>query len=199
MIAGQIPAIRFTPAAVAKLTEVKQYNRHPVAGLRLQIVGRSGGEFQHVLSLVEDGGQVQGDLVVESGGIRLFIELRNAKYLDGVEIDYEDGGPAVSGLKYTNPNPLWFDERELKIQDAFDREINPAIAGHGGYVNLLAVEGTTAFVELGGGCQGCGMADVTLKQGIEVAIREAVPSIDRVVDQTDHASGENPYFQPAKK
>jgi Fe/S biogenesis protein NfuA len=199
MNAGQKPAISFTRAAVAKLNEVKQNNRHPVAGLRLQIVGRSGGEFQHVLSLVEDGAQVAGDLVVESSGIRVFIELRNARYVDGVEIDYEDRGPATSGLKYANPNPLWFDERELRIQEVFDREINPAIAAHGGYVNLLAVEGTTAFVELGGGCQGCGMADVTLKQGIEVAIREVAPEIERVIDQTDHAAGENPYFQPEKK
>ena len=56
-----------------------------------------------------------------------------------------------------------------------------------------------AYVQLGGGCVGCGMADVTLKQGIEVMIKEAVPSITAVVDQTDHASGTNPYYQPSKK
>ncbi len=79
-----------------------------------------------------------------------------------------------------------------------DEEINPAVAQHGGWVNLLEVKDDVAYVQLGGGCQGCGMADVTLKQGIEVRIREAVPEISQIIDTTDHAGGKNPYYQPAK-
>jgi Fe/S biogenesis protein NfuA len=195
----QLPALRFTAAAIAKLIETIENQRPRPAGLRLQIVGRTGGEFQHVLSLAQDHAQVRNDLVVDSDGFRVFIERRSAKYLDGTEVDYEYRGPEISGLKFDNPNPLWFDERELKIQQVFDQDINPAIAAHGGYVNLLGVEGSAAFVELGGGCQGCGMADVTVKQGIEAAIRQVAPDIERVIDQTDHAAGQNPYFQPAKK
>ncbi len=193
------PAIGFTEEAARKLSEVIENHSVPVAGLRLQISGRHEGEFQHVLSLVEEGATVEGDLEVGVEGIRVFVDPHGARYLDGVSIHFEDRGVGASGLIFTNPNPLWFDEREIKIQEIFDTEINPAIAAHGGYVSLLGVDESTAFVELGGGCQGCGMADVTLKQGIEVAIMEAVPSIERVVDQTDHASGENPYFQPSKK
>jgi Fe-S cluster biogenesis protein NfuA len=65
-------------------------------------------------------------------------------------------------------------------------------------VELLDVQGDTVFLRLGGGCQGCGMVDVTLKQGIEVIIKEELPEIARVIDQTDHAGGSNPYYQPSK-
>jgi Fe/S biogenesis protein NfuA len=80
-----------------------------------------------------------------------------------------------------------------------DHEVNPSIASHGGLAELAGIEGSTAYLRLGGGCVGCGMATVTLSQGIEVAITQAVPEIDRVVDVTDHASGTNPYFEQAKK
>jgi Fe/S biogenesis protein NfuA len=77
--------------------------------------------------------------------------------------------------------------------------VGPAIAAHGGTAELVAVEGDTAYVRLGGGCVGCGMAAVTLTQGISVAITQAVPEIANVVDVTDHASGTNPYYEAAKK
>jgi Fe/S biogenesis protein NfuA len=86
-----------------------------------------------------------------------------------------------------------------RVVAVLDREVNPSIASHGGHAELAAIDGSTAYLRLGGGCVGCGMATVTLSQGIEVAIQEAVPEIDRVVDVTDHASGTNPYFEQAKK
>lgn len=90
-------------------------------------------------------------------------------------------------------------ELARRVQAVLDREVNPSIAGHGGHAELAGIEGATAYLRLGGGCQGCGMASVTLSQGIEVAITRAAPEIDSVVDVTDHASGTNPYFEPAKK
>jgi Fe/S biogenesis protein NfuA len=86
-----------------------------------------------------------------------------------------------------------------RVVQVLDQQINPSIAAHGGYAELVAVEDDVAYLRLSGGCQGCGLASVTLSQGIEVAIREAVPEIARVVDVTDHASGDNPYFEAAKK
>ena len=86
-----------------------------------------------------------------------------------------------------------------RVIQVIDWQVNPAIAAHGGHAELVAVEEDTAYLRLGGGCQGCGMATVTLGQGIEVAITEAVREIARVVDVTDHAVGTNPYFEPAKK
>jgi Fe/S biogenesis protein NfuA len=90
-------------------------------------------------------------------------------------------------------------ELARRVRAVLDRDVNPSIASHGGHAELAAVEGATAYLRLGGGCQGCGMATVTLSQGIEVAITQAVPEIVHVVDVTDHASGTNPYFEPTKK
>ena len=86
-----------------------------------------------------------------------------------------------------------------RVMVVLEREVNPNIAAHGGHAELAGVDGQTAYLRLGGGCQGCGMASVTLTQGIEVAITQAVPEITTVVDVTDHASGTNPFFEPAKK
>ena len=86
----------------------------------------------------------------------------------------------------------------LAIRRVLDDEINPSVSAHGGHIALMGVEGDTAYIRLEGGCQGCGMADVTLKQGIETSIRQTVPSIAAVLDVTDHAGGTNPYYQPGK-
>ena len=91
-------------------------------------------------------------------------------------------------------------EGDLKwaIRDLLDREINPAVAQHGGYVELIDVRRNNVYLRLGGGCQGCGAADVTLKQGIEKAIRDLAPRVGEILDTTDHAAGRNPYYAPAK-
>jgi Fe-S cluster biogenesis protein NfuA len=91
-------------------------------------------------------------------------------------------------------------EGDLKwaIRDLLDREINPAVAAHGGWVELIEVKKNAVFLRLGGGCQGCGAADVTLKQGIEKAIRSLAPAVGEILDTTDHAAGRNPYYAPAK-
>ena len=87
---------------------------------------------------------------------------------------------------------------EQRIVQVLDHEINPTIAAHGGVAELVAVEEGTAYLRLGGGCQGCGMASVTLSQGIAQTIKEAIPEITNIIDVTDHASGENPYYEAAK-
>jgi Fe/S biogenesis protein NfuA len=86
-----------------------------------------------------------------------------------------------------------------KVQQLLDTAINPAVAGHGGVVTLFDVRERMVYLQMGGGCQGCGMADVTLKQGIETMIREEVPEVVEILDVTDHAAGQNPYSAPSKK
>ena len=81
------------------------------------------------------------------------------------------------------------------IRQVLQDEVNPSVASHGGHISLIDVIGDTAYIRLEGGCQGCGMANVTLKQGVEVQIKKAVPTIARVLDTTDHASGSNPYYR----
>ena len=85
------------------------------------------------------------------------------------------------------------------IFDVLDQSVNPAVASHGGHIALVDVQDDVAYIRLEGGCQGCGMADVTLKQGVEQAIIDNVPAITRVLDTTDHAGGSNPYYQPSSK
>ena len=90
-------------------------------------------------------------------------------------------------------------EQGRTVQRIIDEEVNPAVAGHGGFITLMDVKENRVYVELGGGCQGCGMANVTLKQGIETAIKKQLPEIVEILDVTDHAGGDNPYYQPSKK
>lgn len=89
-------------------------------------------------------------------------------------------------------------EMKDKVQQLLDESINPAVANHGGYVQLIDVKDNTVYIQMGGGCQGCGMADVTLKAGIERMIKEEIPEVVEVLDTTDHASGNNPYYTPGK-
>ena len=190
--------ITVTDAAVERLQSVIEGHEQPVAGIRIAVAGRGPEGFQHSLALIEKGEEPKGDPTVEAGEITLFVEERNVEYLGGVTIDY--GGEAGGGmLTFENPNPLWLDPISQKLQELLDTQLNPQIAAHGGIVTLHGVEETVAYIELGGGCVGCGMVDVTLKQGIEVAIKETAPEITEVVDVTDHDAGTNPYYKPAKK
>ena len=86
-----------------------------------------------------------------------------------------------------------------KVQQVLDEMINPGVASHGGFVELLDVQDDNVFIRMGGGCQGCGAADVTLKIGIERLIREQVPQVREIFDTTDHASGMNPYYAQSGK
>ena len=85
-----------------------------------------------------------------------------------------------------------------RVQELIDSTINPAVAGHGGFVQLIDVKENKVYLQMGGGCQGCGAADITLKSGIERLIKEEIPEIEEVLDTTDHQSGENPYYTPGK-
>jgi Fe/S biogenesis protein NfuA len=165
--------------------------------LRLTIAGRRPGGFQYKLGFVREEERAADDVVIDAGNFRVFIDAESAPNLQGATLDFMET-PEQSGFRIHNPNSQWTDPKAIAIQKLFDEHINPALADHGGYVTLLDVKDDTAYVALGGGCQGCGMADVTLKQGIEALITEEIPGIRQVVDTTDHASGTNPYYQPAK-
>ncbi len=81
-----------------------------------------------------------------------------------------------------------------RVKEIIDQQINPAVAGHGGFINLINVENNKVFVRLEGGCQGCSMSMATLKEGIETTLKTEIPEIEEVVDVTDHDMGANPYF-----
>jgi len=106
----------------------------------------------------------------------------------------QSNDPAVSP-QYTSAMPPESEIRK-KVQNLLEREINPALGMHGGWVELIDVRKNSVYLKLGGGCQGCGAANMTLKMGIEKAIREQIPEVGEILDTTDHAAGRNPYYQP---
>ncbi len=105
---------------------------------------------------------------------------------------------AVKDFRDAIPKPGLDTPQGKAVQEVLDSRINPAVASHGGHIALIDIKEDRAYIRLEGGCQGCGMADVTLKQGVEVEIKDAVPSIIEVLDVTDHANGDNPYYSPGK-
>jgi len=165
--------------------------------LRVSIRGRGPGGFQYELGFVEEKEKQAEDTVVEGDGFKVFVDKETVPDLEGSTLDYVEG-VQESGFKIDNPNPLWSDPVAQKVQEVLDGKVNPGVASHGGHVSLLDVKDDIAYIKLGGGCQGCGMVDVTLKQGIEVMIKEEVPQIKQIIDATDHAGGKNPFYQPSK-
>ena len=111
----------------------------------------------------------------------------------GATVDFVDG-VMQSGFRLFFEGTTWDDPVAQKVQDVIDRQINPGVASHGGAVTLDGVKDGVALIRFGGGCHGCGAADVTLKQGIDRMLRENVPEIVGVQDVTDHTTGENPYY-----
>ena len=98
-----------------------------------------------------------------------------------------------------DPSAVNDDALYEQVAKVFDEQVNPMVARHGGRVELIDVQDAVVMLRMGGGCQGCGMADVTLRQGIEGMLAQLVPAVRGIVDITDHATGANPYFQASKK
>lgn len=135
-------------------------------------------------------------------------EIKKAEIADNVLTVVKDGhddwsviGKRIGGFirAFLQPevysNTLSTEELKKKVQEVLDLQINPSVASHGGFVDLISVENNNVYIRMGGGCQGCGSANMTLKMGIERMIREAVPSIGQILDATDHAGGANPYYR----
>ena len=191
------PRIAATDVALTRIEQVRTNRKQPDAGVRIAITGRQDGGFTYDIALVPAGEERVGDILVDGPeGIRFTVALESVPYLDGITLDVDRSSGA---LIVDNPNPLWLDELARSVQRLLDDEINPSVATHGGHIDLLDVSEGVAYIQMGGGCQGCGMAEVTLGQGVRVAIMESFPQITEVRDTTDHAQGANPYYQAAKK
>ncbi|HUH07536.1 MAG TPA: NifU family protein [Egibacteraceae bacterium] len=202
--------ITVTPAAREKVVWFRSRDEDPDRlALWLEVTGVERGAYAYRLWLDEVDKTGPEHVVQDEDDVAVVIPRSSIDALRGATLDRE-GDLETGGIFLDNPNspspvvgtrptgdlsgPV--SQRVLQL---LDEHINPSIASHGGSAELVAVEEGTAYLRLSGGCQGCGMASVTLTQGIEVAIRDAVPEITSVVDVTDHAAGENPYFESAKK
>jgi Fe/S biogenesis protein NfuA len=142
-----------------------------------------------------EGESSEEDVAVDQEIFEVFVDPKSAELIDGTTVDFVSDVTGT-GFKFTNPQAevSWDDPLAQRVQKVIDDRIAPSLAGHGGWVELLAVDGDAAVIQFGGGCQGCGMSQVTLKEGIEAAILQEVPEINRVLDDTDHSSGDNPYY-----
>ena len=187
--------LTITELAQKQVAEAMKSEERDDLALRIAITGRNGGGFRYQMDLVGTDETRPGDTVVESDAFKVYVDPESAPDLEGATIDFVTR-LSESGFKFENPNSPWGDSVAADVQRVLDDQINPQIAAHGGFVTLIDVKDETAYVTMGGGCQGCGMADYTLKQGVEQAIVEAIPSIERVLDSTDHAAGTNPYYAP---
>jgi Fe/S biogenesis protein NfuA len=181
----------------------------PSLALWVEVSGVRDGAFAYDIYFQARRDAGPADHVSDEDGLAVVVPAPSVDQLRGSRLDWSEEGEG--GLIILNPNspprpsgPA-VPESDLSSELAqtvlavLEEQINPTIAAHGGRADLVAVDDGVAYLRLSGGCQGCGLASVTLSQGIEVALRDEVPEIVRVVDVTDHASGTNPFFEPAKK
>ncbi len=199
-----------TEKAQAEIVSIRASEPEPERmALWVVVTGVSGPNYTYDLYFQAVADADPDDVVQRHGDLSVVIPQGSVDKLRGATLDLS-GNLIQGGLVMNNPNSpspavgtrppadLSGDVAQ-RVMQVLDQQINPSIAAHGGQADLVAVEDGTAYLRLSGGCQGCGMASVTLSQGIEVALREGVPEVQRVVDVTDHAAGSNPYFEAAKK
>jgi len=182
-------------------------DNHNSLGLWIEVAGREGDSYSYDVFFQDLALAGLGDEKMTFGPVSVVIPQSSAALLDGARLELSSGGelvivnpnsPPPSEIPEFGPEAL-ANDAALRVQATLEEEINPAIAAHGGFVELMGVKDGVAYLVMGGGCQGCGLAAVTLSQGITVAIKEAVPEIRDIVDMTNHMAGTNPYFAGEKK
>ena len=206
-----VPVLRVTDAALAMVLEVRaSEGGEESLALWLEISGSSGDAYTYDMYFQTAADAQPEDWSAEPNGLALVVPSESIEKMRGAVLDVGEGGmvienpnhppaPAAASPPMAGPPADLSGDVAQRILQVLEQQINPSIAAHGGRADLVAVEDEAAYLRLSGGCAGCGMATVTLSQGIEVAIRESVPEIIRVIDVTDHAAGTNPYYEAAKK
>ncbi len=180
-------------AAADKIRAAKASEGSDDVALRV-MAREDGAKFRYELKLVATDSKEADDSVIHLDGIDLYLDRESALRLQGATLDYVED-ISGSGLKFENPNQTALARHPLagRVQEVLDGRINPGLAAHGGMVSLVDIQEARVVLRFGGGCQGCGMADVTMKEGVAAQLKQQIPEISEVVDATDHASGQNPY------
>jgi len=209
-----VPVLRLTAPALAEILELRSGETAPeTLALCVEISGAHDDVYAYDMYFQAVSEAAASDWVDNLEGLVLIVPGPSIDRLRGSVLDLSrdaDGGgmvirnpnrppPSRRSPTISGPPPDLSGDVAQRLLQVLEEQINPAIAAHGGRADLVAVEEETAYLRLSGGCAGCGLAAVTLSQGIEVAIRESVPEISSIVDVTDHASGTNPYYEAAKK
>jgi Fe/S biogenesis protein NfuA len=168
-------------------------------GIRLGVVEAGTPAASCELEFCEPGELTGTEWTLELNGFNLYVDGASVRWLDGASIDFEPnltGGLLnIRAPKIKGELPGMDAGLVERVRYVLDAEINPQVAAHGGRISLLEVSAQGVVVlQFGGGCHGCGMVDVTLKEGVEKTLRQRVPEITEVRDATDHSGGENPYY-----
>jgi len=167
-------------------------------GISIIVDPKTDRKANYSIQFIELSNTPSENISINFGEFQVLVSKEGIPYLEGTEVDLNDEGE----LEAFNPSMSITEisgSVEEQIRHVLDEEVNPMVASHGGVVSLLEVKDQNAYLEFGGGCQGCGMIDVTLKQGVEVMIKAQIPEIEAIYDVTDHAEGTNPYYQPSAK
>ncbi|MCU1374244.1 MAG: thioredoxin-like protein [Actinomycetia bacterium] len=209
-VTTELPIVSVTEAARAMVLDMRSAETDgDTLALRIDITGISEGgrEFAYELMFEPVADVREGDELRQSADLPVLIPADSVDRLRGAVLDFA----ASTGLVIRNPNrpsptmgtgpgvTVLEGSVEEKIVALLDGEINPSLAAHGGYASLQRVDGETAYITMGGGCQGCGLAALTLGEGIKAQIEDRIPEITEVIDVTNHAEGENPFFEPSTK
>jgi Fe/S biogenesis protein NfuA len=207
-----------TAAAVARIVTVTDGARGTVLAARageaeaeslalwLEVGSAPGGKFRYDMWFQARSDALEGDAQVDGGeGLTLVVPAASIPKLRGATLDMAADGSGMVLLNPNEPSTAPAPSRPApqadlssplaqRVHAVLVEQVNPQIASHGGFAELVAAEGDTVWLRMGGGCQGCAMSKATLRQGIEVAIKDAVSEIAHVIDVTDHQSGDNPYY-----
>ena len=179
--------------------------------LWIEVTGTKGPGYSYDLYFSDLADAPEGAAIGSDGGVTVVVPKASIDRLRGSRLEFAaDGG---GGLVLVNPNIPTPEEMNPGVPadilalgvggptavfaiDVLEKNINPSIASHGGRADLVAMdeEKKVAYIKMSGGCQGCSMSRMTLSQGIETTLREAIPALTGVIDVTDHASGVNPFY-----
>ena len=173
-------------------------------GLRVEVTGVQGVDYAYDLAFEPVADADESDIIYQVGELTVVVPENSVDKLRGATLDLPSN-PMQGGLVIRNPNrpnPLGDGDKielsgslEEKVQQLLTQQINPSLAAHGGWAELVKVEESNVFLTMGGGCQGCAMSAATLREGITVMISELIPEVTEVIDTTDHNAGETPYYQ----
>jgi Fe/S biogenesis protein NfuA len=205
------PVLAIMPAARGVVLEARaQEADADKLALWVEVTGSRDGAYTYDIYFQVAADAAESDSLGGDDDLKVVVPQSSLARITGARLDWSDEGEG--GLVILNPNTPpraeLFTSRPpgdltgdmaQKVLAILEEQVNPSIAMHGGRADLVAVEEDVVYLRLSGGCQGCGLATVTLSQGIEVALRDALPEIVSVVDVTDHASGANPFYEAAKK
>lgn len=203
--------LTITDKALEKLLEIRSTEPDgDTLALVLAISGAEGTDFTYTMHMTNVERLDQDDMIEQHGDLPIAMPQGSVANLTGATLEISKN-LLKPGLTINNPNspspqilgdgppPDLSGPVAEQVDHVIRTQINPSIASHGGMVEVVAVEEGIAYVRLGGACQGCGLAGVTLSQGIESTIVSTVPEVHQVIDVTDHNSGDNPYYEQSKK